>query len=304
MDIDRRLLPISLAGLVVLACSTSGTLGSLGMEVGSWPRPGSPPPPPPMASSTSAPGATVLPHGSYRFAAGGAGVVTIRLADSGVALETATPNAGWEYLPNETDDGLALDVRFAGPDAARLKFAAERDDDGTLDVLFVSSDGMSDGQDTLTSGDAGAVTYTIEGEGLRVDDARANNQAGWHVVEDQIADTGFVISLANAGRSTGIRISAKIDDDQRLGLETWTRVGPGYRSHLGNEDPEPRPAPSPRLPAGPTPTDDDDDDGHGGDDRNDGRGNDDRHDDRADDTADDRDDDRDDDTGSPSVDAG
>ncbi|MBA3797006.1 MAG: hypothetical protein H0X20_07250, partial [Chloroflexi bacterium] len=111
-----------------------------------------------------------------------------------------------------------------------------------------------------TSGDAGAVTFTIVGEQLRVDDARAENQAGWHIVEDEFDEEGFSIAFANAGRSTGIRMSAELDDDQRLEMETHTRIGPGYRAELRDEEPDPTPTITPRPTARPTPTDDDDDD--------------------------------------------
>ncbi len=113
-----------------------------------------------------------------------------------------------------------------GPGGAELRFAAEREVDATVDTRVREWIQSGGGQRTVASGDAGTVTFTIEGERLRVDDARANNQAGWHVVEDRIDDDGFSIALANAGRSPGIRFSAELDRDQRLELETRTRTGP------------------------------------------------------------------------------
>ena len=102
MDLRRlRLLP--LAGIFLLGCATLGTLGSGGVEVGSTAAPGSPPPPMPAASGTTEPLATRLPAGSYRFTAGQAGVVTIRLSGGGVALESMEPNDGWSHRPDGSD---------------------------------------------------------------------------------------------------------------------------------------------------------------------------------------------------------
>lgn len=270
MDL-RRLLMLPLAGVLVLACSTPGTLGSSGgVEVGSTTAPGSPPPPAPTASGTPEPLATTLPAGSYRFSAGGAGVVTIRLSGSGVALESVEPSDGWTHRPDDADvEGGEVELLFDGPDSAELGFEAERDDDGTLETRVVESTAAASGQRTVTLGDAGSVTFTIEGEQLRVDDARAANQAGWHIVEDELDDEGFSIALANSSRSTGISISAELDDDRVLELETLTRTGPGYRAGLHDEGPDPTPSRSPRPPARPTPTDDDDDDPDDGEDDSD-----------------------------------
>lgn len=178
MDL-RRLLLLPLAGIFLLGCATLGTLGSGGVEVGSTAAPGSPPPPMPAASGTTEPLATRLPAGSYRFTAGQAGVVTIRLSGGGVALESMEPNDGWSHRPDGSDaEGGEIELRFVGPDSAGLDLAAERDDDGTLDTRIAESTVAGDRQRTATSGDAGAVTFTIVGEQLRVDDARAENQAG------------------------------------------------------------------------------------------------------------------------------
>ncbi|MEJ7752454.1 MAG: hypothetical protein WKF46_05865, partial [Candidatus Limnocylindrales bacterium] len=231
------------------------------MEVGSTAAPGSPPPPMPAASGTTEPLATRLPAGSYRFTAGQAGVVTIRLSGGGVALESMEPNDGWSHRPDGSDaEGGEIELRFVGPDSAGLDLAAERDDDGTLDTRIAESTVAGDRQRTATSGDAGAVTFTIVGEQLRVDDARAENQAGWHIVEDEFDEESFSIAFANASRSTSIRMSADLGDDQRLEMETHTRIGPGYRAELRDEEPDPTPTITPRPTARPTPTDDDDDD--------------------------------------------
>ncbi len=260
MDV-RRLFLVALMSVFVLACSTPGVQRSGGVEVGSTAPPGSPRPPTPAVSGTPAPLATVLPAGSYRFAVGEAGVVTISLAGSGVTVESVEPHGGWVQQPDESAASGEVELRFVGPSDAELRFTAERDDDGTLDTRVRESTQAGGGQRMVASGDAGTVTFTIDGERLRVDDARANNQAGWHVVEDRIDQEGFSIALANAGRSTGIRFFAELDSDGRLELETRTRTGPGYRSGLRDEAPEPTPSPTPRPPARPTPTGDNDDEG-------------------------------------------
>ncbi len=257
MDV-RRLFLVALMSVFVLACSTPGVQRSGGVEVGSTAPPGSSRPPTPAVSGTPAPLATVLPAGSYRFAVGEAGVVTISLAGSGVTVESVEPHGGWVQQPDESAASGEVELRFVGPSGAELRFTAERDDDGTLDTRVRESTQAGGGQRMVASGDAGTVTFTIDGERLRVDDARANNQAGWHVVEDRIDEEGFSIALANAGRSTGIRFFAEVDSDGRLELETRTRTGPGYRSGLRDEAPEPTPSPTSRPTARPTPTDDDD----------------------------------------------
>ena len=55
-------------------------------------------------------------------------------------------------------------------------------------------------------------------------------------------------------------MSAELGDDQRLEMETHTRIGPGYRADLRDEEPDPTPTITPRPTVRPTPTDDDDDD--------------------------------------------
>jgi hypothetical protein len=77
---------------------------------------------------------------------------------------------GWTQRPDGQDlEGGEIELRFVGPDSVGLDFAAERDEDGTLDTRIVESTAAGDGQRTATSGDAGAVTFTIAGEQLRVD---------------------------------------------------------------------------------------------------------------------------------------
>lgn len=254
MDL-RRLLLLPLVGIFVLGCAAPSTMGSSGLEVGSTTAPGSPPPPTPEVNGTPEPSATVLPAGSYRFTAGGAGVVTIALSDSGVTLEGVEASDGWTQRPDGPDlEADEVELHFVGPDSAELDFSAKRDGDGTLDTRIVESAAAADGQRTVASGDAGTVTFTIQGERLRVDDARADNQAGWHIVADEIDDEGFLIALANASRSTGSRTSAELDDDQRLEMETRTRIGPGYRAGLRDDGPDPTPARPGRPPAPRRPT--------------------------------------------------
>jgi len=117
----RRLSLVALMSVFVLACSTPGVEGSRGVEVGSTTAPGSPSPPTPVASGTAAPVATVLPAGSYRFTVGEAGVVTIRLADSGVAVETVDPHAGWVQQPDESAASGEVELRFVRPGEAELR---------------------------------------------------------------------------------------------------------------------------------------------------------------------------------------
>jgi hypothetical protein len=182
------------------------------------------------AGHDGSPSAIGRPDGTYQ--AGPAGTVSLRREGSRVVLDAVSPNPGWSYREDDSDDDDEVELKFRGPDGVSVDFEAELEDGGTLDIDVKEDRPATDGTTTVELPEgAGTVVFSVSGGRLSLDEVRPAD--GWVVRESERDDDEFEVELIASERRLKVELEVEIDDG-RLEMETETRYGVGFQS--GDDD--------------------------------------------------------------------
>lgn len=239
----HRLIGLPLIGMLLAAgCSANvGRGGGEPLEVGSTPQAASsdgltetsPVRPSDAASDAATPAtADASPSsGVSSFGAGPAGTVTLLVEDRTLTLDGVVLATGWQQA-GEPREGAELRIDFTGPDDRQVRFEAEVEADGTLDIDTEERRAAADGTATIDLPEsAGNATFTAVGGRITLDGVIPAD--GWDARERERDDDSFEVDFVNADQRVKVELSVEIDDG-RLEVDIETRHGPGFES--GDDD--------------------------------------------------------------------
>lgn len=235
----HRLIGLLLIGMLLAAgCSANaGRGGGEPLEVGSTPQAASSGAP--TETSTIRPSDAATPAtadaspstGVSSFGAGPAGTVTLLVEDRTLTLDGVVLATGWQQA-GEPREGAELRIDFTGPDDRQVRFEAEVEADGTLDIDTEERRAAADGTATIDLPDsAGNATFTAARGRITLDGVTPAD--GWEARERERDDDSFEVDFVNAEQQVKVELSVEIDDG-RLEVDIETRHGPGFES--GDDD--------------------------------------------------------------------
>jgi hypothetical protein len=238
----QMIIGLSLAGMLVAAGCTAapGDNRRSPLEVGSTSQAdasptateGSTPGTNPAGTPTATDGEPA--SGSSSYSAGDAGTVTLAVEGRSVALEGVQVAANWQQVGEPRASASELRIDFAGPNNREIRFEAEVERDGTLDIDVKERRPHADGTVTIDLPEgAGRATFTVAGQRITLDGVAPAD--GWEVRGPERDDDSFEVDVVNADRQIKVELEAEIDDG-RLELEIETRYGPGHERGDDDDD--------------------------------------------------------------------
>lgn len=133
-----------------------------------------------------------------------AGEVVVDLGPDSISLVEIRPAPGWSHVVEQDQDPDELEVRFTSG-TARIDFEAERDDGRTELAVCARLGGRVRPYEV---GDAGQVTFSVDGDELVLDEV--SPAAGW--TADVVSDRGDELEVEFRSDHRTMDFEAELED--------------------------------------------------------------------------------------------